>query len=551
MTTTRSTINRPRTGPSRLHRWGGTTAVAAVVLGGFLAGGQGTAAAEQSAPEPTSAASFTWRISEYVTSWLPGGTPGTQGTSTESGHVTRANNGSGWTFTDGVRSVSAAGVTTIAFDATVDIRPYTNFGIPTVQILIKNPVLSVDAAGTGTLKATVSSVGQTTSTPAVVATLADFTGATVTPDGTNPALSTFAATPSYAGTGVAPRVDSFPVTFVNALDASLQPFFFATGSTSGDPKKVAAPISGQWTAPGITVAGDGSPLPWGTSTLNITGKGYNPASPGVYLAVGPVDVRTTNPTDWNTNAALYSAFAWVRGGAGGDIAADGSFTTTLDVKPVPGQSKYAVYTFRAHGMPDRSQDSATAPFEFRFPFPDYPAAGEFAAPIAWMAQEGISTGFEVPGYSTREFKPNDNAARDAAAAFFYRLAGKPATPACTTAPFTDVKVNHQFCKEISWAKSVGLINGFTTGKYHSADPIDRAAFAAITYRFANNGARAPKCTSQPFTDVKVKDEFCGEIAWAAAQGITKGHDDGTFLPNEKITRQALAAFLYRLTHPAV
>lgn len=546
----RSTITGPRPATSRVHRWGGATAVAALALGGFLVGGQGVASAEPAVAEPSTSASVTWKISEYVTGWLPGGNPGVQGTSTESGHVTRAGDNTGWTFTDGVRSVSATGVTTIAFDATVDIRPYSRFGLPAVQILIVNPILSVDAAGTGTLKATVSSVGQTTSTPAVVATLADFAGATVTPDSANPALSAFAATPSYAGTGVAPRADSFPLSFVNAIDSSLQPFFYATGANpTNDAKKVPAAISGQWTAPGISIAGADTPLPWAGATLSVTGKGYNPAAPGVYVAVGPVDVRTTNPTDWTTNTALYSAFAWVRGGPGGNIAADGSFTTTLDVKPVPGRSSYAVYTFRAHGNPDRSQDAGTAPFEFLFPFPDYPASGEFAAPIAWMANEGISTGFAVPGQAKNAFKPNDNAARDAAAAFFYRLAGSPAA-ACTAAPFPDVTVNHQFCKEISWAKSEGLINGFVGGKYKPATSIDRGAFAAITYRFANDGARAPKCTVKPFSDVQIKDDFCGEITWLASRGITTGFDDGTFRQTDQIDRQALAAFLYRLAHPA-
>lgn len=51
----------------------------------------------------------------------------------------------------------------------------------------------------------------------------------------------------------------------------------------------------------------------------------------------------------------------------------------------------------------------------------------------------------------------------------------------------------------------------------------------------------------PFTDVAVGDAFCGEIAWVKAEGLSTGYSDGSFRSAVAMSRQAMAAFLYRLS----
>ncbi|RIJ78328.1 S-layer homology domain-containing protein [Nakamurella silvestris] len=70
--------------------------------------------------------------------------------------------------------------------------------------------------------------------------------------------------------------------------------------------------------------------------------------------------------------------------------------------------------------------------------------------------------------------------------------------------------------------------------------------AAFLFRLKNPNAPKPVCTVRPFTDVAVGSTFCGEITWLAEQGITTG-ENGKFKPADAVSRQAMAAFLYRLT----
>src|SRR5665811_2575311 len=81
-----------------------------------------------------------------------------------------------------------------------------------------------------------------------------------------------------------------------------------------------------------------------------------------------------------------------------------------------------------------------------------------------------------------------------------------------------------------------------------AGAVRREAMAAFLYRFAGSPAFTPPATS-PFVDVATSASFYKEIAWLSAQGISTGTDmgDGTFQfrPAESVSREAMAAFLYR------
>jgi beta-N-acetylhexosaminidase len=55
------------------------------------------------------------------------------------------------------------------------------------------------------------------------------------------------------------------------------------------------------------------------------------------------------------------------------------------------------------------------------------------------------------------------------------------------------------------------------------------------------------CTSKPYPDVTTSNAFCGDIAWLKDQHITSGYTSGRFHPAASISRQAVAAFLYRLS----
>jgi hypothetical protein len=162
-----------------------------------------------------------------------------------------------------------------------------------------------------------------------------------------------------------------------------------------------------------------------------------------------------------------------------------------------------------------------------------------------MKEEGISTGFDDGTY-----RPSIAVARQAMSAFMYRLAGAT-EPACTPAdpaPFTDVPNTHPFCKEIRWMKNTGISTGFDDGTYRPSIAVARQAMSAFMYRLA--GATEPACTPAdpaPFTDVPNTHPFCKEIRWMKNTGISTGFGDGTYRPSIAVTRQAMSAFMYRVS----
>jgi len=177
-------------------------------------------------------------------------------------------------------------------------------------------------------------------------------------------------------------------------------------------------------------------------------------------------------------------------------------------------------------------------------FSDVPESHPFYEEITWLASEGITR-----GYADGTFRGMGSVNRDAMAAFLFRLVtGEQSAPACTVAPFSDVAVSHPFCGEIAWLKAQGITGGYADGTYRPGAPVARDAMAAFIYRLVTGEASAPRPAVAPFTDVAVTHPFAGEIAWLKAQGLAQGWPDGTFRPSVSIERQAMAAFLYRLVN---
>ncbi|MEV8139739.1 S-layer homology domain-containing protein, partial [Pseudarthrobacter oxydans] len=133
-------------------------------------------------------------------------------------------------------------------------------------------------------------------------------------------------------------------------------------------------------------------------------------------------------------------------------------------------------------------------------------------------------------------------------------AGSPAYVPSATSPFTDIATNHAFYKEITWLAATGISNGWTepdgTKTYRPTLAVSREAMAAFMYRLAGSPAYVPSATS-PFTDIATNHAFYKEITWLAANGISNGwtEPDGTktYRPTLAVSREAMAAFMYRLS----
>lgn len=179
------------------------------------------------------------------------------------------------------------------------------------------------------------------------------------------------------------------------------------------------------------------------------------------------------------------------------------------------------------------------------PFFDVNSGTTFAPEITWLADNQVST-----GWSDGTYRPYQPVLREAMAAFLYRLAGSPYFAVPTQSPFIDVPVTHVFYKEIAWLASAGISTGWETPagmEFRPSNPIARGEMAAFIYRYS--GADYEPSGSSPFLDVASDHVFDTEIQWMAEQGISTGWDAGegcrSYRPSESVSRDVMAAFLYR------
>ena len=122
----------------------------------------------------------------------------------------------------------------------------------------------------------------------------------------------------------------------------------------------------------------------------------------------------------------------------------------------------------------------------------------------------------------------------------------PVTPARPAAPvglpFADVSGSDWFYNDVRYVYEKGIMDGTGADRFSPNAPLTRAMIVTILYRMAGSPSVSG---SSDFTDVAAGKWFAKAVAWAAANGIVNGYGSGLFGPNDPVTREQLAAILYR------
>lgn len=113
---------------------------------------------------------------------------------------------------------------------------------------------------------------------------------------------------------------------------------------------------------------------------------------------------------------------------------------------------------------------------------------------------------------------------------------------CPSRGFTDVNFTGDYHYGIDFMVSNGYMNGTSATAFSPDLPMNRAMLVTILYRLAGEPAVSG---SNVFTDVKESDYFYKAVLWASSNGITTGTSATTFSPADHLTREQIAAFLYR------
>ena len=117
---------------------------------------------------------------------------------------------------------------------------------------------------------------------------------------------------------------------------------------------------------------------------------------------------------------------------------------------------------------------------------------------------------------------------------------KPSEP--ETPEFSDVEKGSWYDSSVSFMVEKGLMYGVGNGRFNPTGDVTRAMLVTILYRV--EGSPSVEGMSNPFTDVP-KSWFTDAVIWAAGNGIVSGVGQGRFAPDTPITREQIAAILYR------
>lgn len=109
-------------------------------------------------------------------------------------------------------------------------------------------------------------------------------------------------------------------------------------------------------------------------------------------------------------------------------------------------------------------------------------------------------------------------------------------------PFGDVTVSDWFYDDVRYVYANGIMDGTSSDRFAPNAPLTRAMIVTILYRMDGSPAMSG---ASDFKDVDSNKWFAKAVAWAAANGIVNGYGSGLFGPNDPVTREQLAAILYR------
>lgn len=148
------------------------------------------------------------------------------------------------------------------------------------------------------------------------------------------------------------------------------------------------------------------------------------------------------------------------------------------------------------------------------------------------------------GYDDGSFRPNNTCTRAQVVTFLWRAAGSP-EPTGDVSIFKDASdIASPFLKAVAWAVEKGITTGYNDGTFRPNDTVTRAQFVTFLYRFEGSPAVSGKASA--FKDAaEIAGAYINAVAWAVEKGITTGYDDGTFRPNNPCTRAHVVTFLYR------
>lgn len=111
--------------------------------------------------------------------------------------------------------------------------------------------------------------------------------------------------------------------------------------------------------------------------------------------------------------------------------------------------------------------------------------------------------------------------------------------------FIDVPENAWYYNSVKYAFDNGLMLGISDTEFAPETDITRAMFVTVLYRMENEPDLSDEILGYPFADVDADSWYGNAVYWARINGIVEGYSAEEFAPDENITREQMAAIVYR------
>ena len=229
--------------------------------------------------------------------------------------------------------------------------------------------------------------------------------------------------------------------------------------------------------------------------------------------------KITTDTVFSENTTVYAQWTYSGGGGGG------------------GTTRYTV-KFETNGgskITSRSVTRNTAMKEPTAPTKDgYTFDG-------WYSDKELTTAYDFSARVTKSFTLYAKWMEKAAEPDKPTQPTEPTTPEWKN-PFTDVSENDWFYSNVKYANENGLMGGTTNTTFAPNEPLTRGMLVAILYRAEGEPAVNK---SIPFSDVDTNAYYANAVIWAQQNGIVNGVTENEFAPENNITREQIAAIMFR------
>lgn len=149
------------------------------------------------------------------------------------------------------------------------------------------------------------------------------------------------------------------------------------------------------------------------------------------------------------------------------------------------------------------------------------------------------------GVGNNRFAPNGSTTRAMLVTTLYRLADSPEVGEGST--FTDVAEGAWYADAIAWAQDVGIAKGVTETRFAPNSNVTREQAATFLYRFVTEYLKVEPMKGADLSTYKDADQISNyakeAVAWATAEGLFQGFEDGTMQPKGTLTRAQMAKLL--------